>query len=173
MAVIMDGDNMSVHFQPKKARRPFTPHVRQNRPERPDRPTTVSFRDAIARTEDGQALIQKLADQRQARYEAHEREQNILAAIAEARQAAEALYRSMGKRNVFAAVYGRIATAVRSSYDRYQRIQSLIKDSYTSPRAYLSLAAELGLDPERVEVPRLLLKTAAEIHSAAAVELNG
>ena len=165
---------MSVHFQPKKApRAPYNRTPRQDRPERPDRPTVVSFRDAIARTEDGQALIQKLADERQARYEAQAREADILAAIAEARTSAEALYRSFGKTNIFTAVYARIATAVRSSYDRYQRIVGLIRDAYTSPRAYLALAAELGLDPERVEVPRLLLKTAAEIHSAAAVELNG
>ena len=159
---------MSVHFQPKKApRAPYNRTPRQDRPERPDRPTTCSFRDAIARTEDGQALIQKLADERQARYEARAREENILAAIDEARTSAMAMYRSFGKQNIFAAVYGRIATAVRSSSDRYERIQSLIRDSYTSPRAYLSLAAELGLDPERVEVPRLLLKTAAAWISAA------
>ena len=164
---------MSVHFQPKKApRAPYNRTPRQNRPERPDRPTVCSFRDAIARTEAGAELIQRLADDRQARYEAQAREADILAAIAEARQAAEALYRSFGKMNIFSVAYGRIATAVRSSYDRYQRLISLIRDSYTSPRAYLSLASELGLDPERVEVPRLLLKTAAEIH-AAAVELNG
>ena len=163
---------MSVHFQPKRERRPFTPHQRQDRPERPDRPTVCSFRDAIARTEAGAELIQRLADQRQARYEAQAREDSIITAIAEARTSAEALYRSFGKTNIFTAVYARIATAVRQSSDRYERIAGLIRDSYTSPRAYLALASELGLDPERVEVPRLLLKTAAEIH-AAAVELNG
>jgi hypothetical protein len=171
MPVIMTEGIMAVHFQKKQPRRQFTPRTTVHT-DRPERPTTVSFRDAIAKTEAGAELIQRLADQRQAQYEARIREDNILAAIADARAAAEAMYASFGKTNLFNFVYGRIATAVRSSSDRYTKISGLIRDSYTSPRAYLALASELGLDPERVEVPRLLLKTAAEIHAASS-EMNG